>query len=377
MQNISAGRTVRRQPQPLARCEGNKVIQTPFSTAGFTAHGFLRHRFMPLYEPTANMPNGEDLEHQLFGSLALLEKHHALKLTDVSTKPYPYNVMLSYWEAQQQVCNKRNGRELYVIADKDEQVKFAFKETIFQDHTLYYIPVLPLYRLLQLDEKRLCAELLLSVCAYLCQVVNIPHYRDCDSYLGGCYDMLSEWLTDPYNDWDEDVLTRNRSALHAATHFGDIMLRKMYSRYNLDCFATRVATFLPADEWQRECLKVARQALDLCTTHPAGFLFRHINVQDFNGGETDEEDDDDYYDRRDNTLMVEQYIHFCAEGYGNLHEELLEMLNSEFNEKQYTQEPNLMTLFDQSLPEKPDSLDFERGLFELIDNLCDILYQLK
>jgi hypothetical protein len=214
----------------------------------------------------------------------------------------------------------------------------------------------------------------LSVCAYLYQVAQIPYYRDDDSYLNCQYAILEEWLDENWGELDEQDIVLNRSALRSASHYGDIMHRRIYNRYNLDHLQERAEKFCPVDELGRDCLQVAHNAINLAKSYPDGFLFKHIDAGLDEPGE--EEDEDDYYDRNDNTLFLHQYVHFVAETEGRLYDSLFEMINSEFNEKQFSQEPNLITVYDQTLQDKLDSLDFEHGLFELIDELSTILTEL-
>lgn len=375
MQTLSATKRFRRQPQQAARCKGCAVEQATFSTAGFIANGFLNHRFLPLYGEAEQLPENKDMEKGVFNSLSILEKYYFLQPLDVSDKPYPYNILLAYWDAERQICKGRNDTELLIVSDKSETVKFATKESAFGGSTLYYIPVLPLYRLMKNRTDKYSADLLLSVFAYLYQVAHIPFYRDEDSFLNCHYAMLEDWLENDMGDLDEQDISFNRSALRSASHYGDIMHRRIYNKYNLENFKDRIDRLKPTNDLGRECLKVAQLALLLWKTYPDGYLFKHID----NGCEEEQgedEDEDDYYDRRDNTLYVHEYVHFIAETEGSLYDSLFEMLNSEFNEKQFTQEPVLITLYDQSLNEKNDTLDFEHGLFALINELCNILNDL-
>ena len=374
MQTLSTDGWVRPQPQRVARGKGSEDKQAKVSTAGFTANGFLNHRFLPLYEPAEELPMTKGLEKWVYHSLSILENYYPLNLLDVSDKPYPYNILLTYWDAERQINNGKNSTELFIISDNAGEVKFAVKETVFNSTTLYYIPVLPLYRLMESGTDKKSAELLLSVCAYLYQVAQIPYYRDDDSYLNCHYAMLEDWLEEDWGELDEQDIALNRSALRSASHYGDIMHRRIYNKYNLEHLQERPEKFCPADELGRDCLQVAKTAIALAKSYPDGFLFKHI---DRGFDETsEEEDEDDDYDRSDNTLYLHQYVHFVAETEGRLYDSLFEMINSEFNEKQFSQEPNLVTIYDQTLQDKPDSLDFERGLFELIDELSTILNEL-
>ncbi|MES2108931.1 MAG: hypothetical protein V4577_09305 [Bacteroidota bacterium] len=377
MQTLSATTSIQQGLRPVTRCEGSQSEQTPVSPCGFIADGFLNHCFLPIYEPAAELPDIKEVEEGVFNSLSLLEKHYDIALLDVSDKPFPYNILLAYWNAEQQVCKGKSYTELFIISDDTENVKLATKEYVSTGHTLYYIPVLPLYRLLKSGKDKRSAELLLSVCAYLYHITGVPYYRDEDSYLFYHYEILEDWIENDLDQMDERDINFERSALRSANHYGDIMQRKLFNKYHLEHFSERVQQFQADSLFAEQCLKLATNALDLWTSFPDGFLFRHIGDSFPEKEESSEEDDDEYNEEeRDNTILLSEIVHFIAENEGSLYDSLAEMVNSEFNEKGSTQEPVLVKVYDHQLDENNDTLDFERRLFDLIDNLCVLLNDL-
>ncbi|MBD1395117.1 hypothetical protein [Mucilaginibacter glaciei] len=376
MQTLSANTDIQQGFRPVTRCTGSQPEQTPFSPGGFTADGFLNHRFLPLYEPFAELPDIKDLEKGVFNSLSILEKQYDIQVMDVSDKPYPYNILLAYWNAEQQVCKGKSDTELFIISDNTDKVKLATKEYISTGHTLYYIPVLPLYRLLKSGTDQRSAELLLSVCAYLYQITGVPYYRDEDSYLFYYYEILEDWIENDLDQMDEQDIYLQRSALRSANHYGDIMQRKLFNKYQLDHFAQRVQQFHGHSDFSAECLKLAKKALALWIFFPDGHLFSHINDCFPEKEESNENDDGYHEEERDSTIMLSEFVHFIAENEGSLYDSLAEMVNNEFNEKSSTQEPVLVKVYDDQLAGNTDTLDFERRLFNLIDNLCVLLNDL-
>ncbi len=377
MQTLSAATGIQQGIRQVARCSGGQPEQTPVSPCGFTADGFLSHRFLPLYEPAAELPEIKDLETGVFNSLSILEKQYDIKVMDVSDKPYPYNILLAYWNTEQQICKEKSYTELFIISDDTDQVKLATKEYVSTGHTLYYIPVLPLYRLLKSGKDKRSAELLLSVCTYLYHMTGVPYYRDEDSYLFYHYEMLEDWIENDFDQMDEQEMNLQRSALRSAKHYGDIMQRKLFNKYHLDHFEERVQQFRTHNDFSEECLKLAKSALDIWASFPDGHLFKHIGNSFPEKEESNKEDDDEYdEDESDSTILLSEIVHFIAENEGSLYDSLAEMVNSEFNEKCHTQEPVLVKIYDQQLDGNNDTLDFERRLFALIDNLCILLNDL-
>jgi hypothetical protein len=377
MQTLSGITSVQQGLRQVTRCEGSQTEQTPVSPCGFTADGFLNHCFLPLYEQAAELPDLKEVEKGVFNSLSILEKQYDIQVMDVSDKPYPYNILLAYWNAEQQVCKGKSYTELFIISDDAENVKLATKEYVATGHTLYYIPVLPLYRLLKSGKDKRSAELLLSVCAYLYHITGVPYYRDEDSYLFYHYEILEDWIENDLDQMDERDINFERSALRSANYYGDIVQRKLFNKYHLEHFAERVQQFRAHSPFTEECLKLATNALALWASFPDGFLFRHINDSFPEKEESSEEDDDEYNEEeRDSTILLSEIVHFIAENEGSLYDSLAEMVNSEFNEKGSTQEPVLVKFYDQQLDGNTDTLDFERRLFDLIDNLCILLNDL-
>ncbi|RWY48336.1 hypothetical protein [Mucilaginibacter gilvus] len=377
MQTLSATTGIQQGLRPLTRCTRSQPEQAPVSPCGFTADGFLNHRFLPLYEPAAELPEIKDLETGVFNSLSIFEKQYDIKVMDVSDKPHPYNILLAYWNAEQQVCKGKSHTELCIISDDADKVKLATKEYVSTGHTLYYIPILPLYRLLKSGKDKRSAELLMSVCAYLYHITGIPYYRDEDSFLFYHYEILEDWIENDVDQMDERDVNSERSALYSANYYGDIMQRKLHNQYHLEHFAERVQQYRAHTDFEEGCLKLAKDALDLWSSFPNGILFRHVNdsfpeKEDSNG----EDNDDGYYDEMDSTIRLSEIVHFIAENEGSLYDSLSEMVNSEFNEKSSTQEPVLIRVYDEQLAGNTDTLDFERRLFELIDNLCILLNDL-
>jgi len=367
METISANRRIRNKPQPSARCAGSKKGQSPFGSCGVVTDGFLRHQFLPLYEQTETIPDKKQVEAGVFSSLSRLAESCSFQPINVADKPYPYNVLLAYWDATQQINDHNRDMELFIVTGENGKALLSTKETVDTGQTLYYIPVLPLCRLLKDKRQKRTAELLLSVFAYLYHVAAIPYYRDSDSYLFYHYEVLEEWMEDEADQDGEQDHLRNKSALQKANHFGDVMERKIFNLYQLNHFKERADRFNPKDDLGKECLKIARTALDMWDKFLGQTIYGHINNEVAEDGEEDEEQEE--------SIRINEYISFIAETEGSLYDSLSEIVNSEFQEKACIQKPMITTLYNQS-GKQGDTLDFERQLFALILGLCTLLNEL-
>lgn len=279
---------------------------------------------------------------------------------------YPYNREVALWTVRQLLQESQSvGIVIDLITDGNGRLSLTAEETYCTGNTLYYIPVVPLFYLLQSNSTKKAAELLLCACAYLFHRAGVPYYRDDDSYLYWQYDMLREWVEDEPEAWEDDSLLHNRSQLHAAGHIGDVVQRKLWNPCHLRGLAAKVHAFAPTDSFGQDCLAVAAQALYLLEHYPNESLYRHADqsvLPDYDADQYAEED----------CITMDKYISFCAETKGWLYNSLSEMVNSEFGECSQLQEPVLRHTFDGSLPQGR-SLDFEVRLFTMLNDLCFIL----
>lgn len=364
MGSLSAVRRTGRKYEQSAQRTGSKEEQKTLRTKGFITDGFLKHPFLPLYRQEGVQPDKEQSEKGFFNSLSTLCGCYGLQPMDVSGKPYPYNILLSYWDASQRLRNLNTDIELTIVTDENEAVMLSTRETAYSGSTLFYIPVLPLYRLLQDRRQRKCAELLLSVFAYLYQVACVPYYRDDDSYLCYHYEVLEESADE---DTDNACSPQYRSEFKTASRYGDIMQRRIYSTYHLNHFGERIDNFMPKDTFGRDCLKTAKAAFKLWRQYPDHTIYQHIHGSDVQDEEADEEQEE--------CIRINEYISFIAENKGSLYDNISEMVNSEFNERAFVQEPAVTRVYD-GLQSNDGNLDFERQLFAMITDLCTLLNDL-
>src|ERR1700744_6249772 len=191
---ISAIKRTGRNDGTPARCRAGKTEQAAIRTCHTPADGFLRHQFLPLYKPSVMLPDKRKVEKQLLRSLSRLAGAHGFTPIQVDDKPYPYNLLLSFWHAREILRCEAKDMTLWIDMPDNGQAAFATTDTVDTGATLFYIPVIPLYELLQNRGTRAGGTLLLSVCSYLCRIAGISYYRQDDTYLYWHYEMLAEWM---------------------------------------------------------------------------------------------------------------------------------------------------------------------------------------
>ncbi len=358
MATLSATRQIRKKQQPPTRCTGSEKQQVKLSSVGTLTDGFLRHQFLPLYEQDSELPESKKIEKDFFESLRILTEHYGFETIAVRDKSYPYNILLAKEQIQKQLKKLEQDIELSIVQDDKEIVKLATKHSYYTNMTLYYIPVLPLYRLLQNKKQKRTAELLLSVFAYLYHIAGIPYYRENNTNLSYQYEYVQEWLMD-WDESDDKELSTMSSECNKASYYGDILFRKLYNLYHLNNFKQRIDNYRPSTDFEKKCLTVAKTAWELMIQYPDHNIFRNTSNQNF--------------DEFDGVIRAKQYISFIAENEGVLFENISRAINDEFNECSEIEEPTFLQIFDSENLYSKEKLDFEYHLFPLLIDLCTLL----
>lgn len=339
----------------------NRQRQTEVSTNTNVANGFLKTTFLPKLEIMKTLQSPmeiEKIETDFYYSLCAVARHYnGFEPTDTRTFGYPYNIALSVWEVENHLKrNVRNWNSLRLIQDDKGKTFFISEEQYNTGTTLYYIPVIPLYKMLKDPKKKRAARLLLSVFAYLYHVADIPYYRQEDAYLYWQYEMISDWIEQD----DEAELDSRKEELKVAQWCGEKVEQKIFNRKNLEVFGRRITTFRPKNDFEQECLDVAQGMFTLYTEYPATTVFQHAKYAD------------DEAEQEDEVIAMNKYISFIADGKGWLYETLAESVNNEFNECGTTEEPTVLKEFSGASVTNCN-LEFESRLFPLIGDLCYLL----
>ncbi len=353
-------------PAAIKQEEGCRRIaagQDAVCPAGAATYGFLKVRFLPhiVGQPVTAAPADEE---DFYCSLALLCDHYGLPPMETRYLGFPYSKAVALWEVKRMLRARQEHIEIVQGGNAKSSLVLQAEETCNTGNTLYYIPVVPLYYMLQDRRAKRAAQLLLCTCAYLYHAVGIPYYTDNSSYLCWQYDMIREWVEDDPEGWEQDDYNSNRSQLNTAEHIGNVMQRRLWNPCHLNRFGELVEQFKPLDSFGCNCLSVAEKALGLWRDHPQGHVYRHADT-----AVLDEGDDDSY---EGDCITMDKYIGFCAATNGWLYRTIAECVNSEFNECRDIQQPMLTRTFDGRAQET-DSLDFDCRLFALIDDLCYLL----
>jgi len=364
METASANSRIHDRPQQAQRRSGSQGQRAAQRTAATAADGFLSSSFAPKYTPAAKLPKRKETEGDFFKSFSRLKKHYGIELASYRRLPYPYNVLLTKQELDRKLRLKDRRRELLIVRQDNQEVCLSVRENFRRMYSLYYVPVIPVYHLWQTPEHRPTAELLTAVCAYLYVEAGLSYYRDEATYMYYNYEILQEWMLDAT---DEDGESRDQeiACLNEAEQAGDFIQSKMRNKAFRESLAEFIGNFCPATPYQSQALAIAKKTLTLWQAHPGGNLFEHCSLIP---------EDEDEYDCS-NTVYMHEYISFIGSSTDAVSDTLFEMVENDFNERGQSQEPEMLTHFHEALPAYADKLGYAAQVFDLITDLCTLLYE--
>lgn len=362
----------------------NTKRPTEVSSCESASNGFLKTTFLPIFKESNSqklfIKSRKDLnqiqkkktktESDFYQSLSQLAEHYGIKPMETKDFEYPYNIVLSIWDIKKQLNAKIEHWDSIQLVGNGDKTYFTSKERYNTNATLYYIPVIPLYKMLKEKNRKKTAQLLLSVCSYLYRNVNIPYYRQEDSYLYWTYEMLGDWIEE-----DEEIDENNqyKKEIQQAVIIGDFMEQKISHTKNIEFFEQRLNQFKPKNDFDKECFQLSEKSYRLYKDYPEESFFRNVKYNNISEQKNTDEDNDRYsYDDEETVISMDKYVSFYADDKGFIHQNIIDNVNNEFNEYGELQEPIIFKNFDGS-PLDTDTLDFEDRLFELINHFTFIL----
>ncbi|SKA33175.1 hypothetical protein SAMN04488128_103784 [Chitinophaga eiseniae] len=339
-----------------------KKGQTQAGSPADAANAFLKCQFLPkLFAPQSSQDCGDTalVEQQFYDSLSELCTHYNITPIPSRQYGYPYNVTLALWDTERKLKDKVENWQTVRLTRREEWIFITSIERIDTGPYLYYIPVIPLYKMLHDCQHEKAGQLLLSLCSYLYQVAGIPYYRNEGSFLYWQYEMMEQWVAE---EEDCEGKEEQLKEIEDARQIGDYIYKEIAGMKQLNAFAERLAVFGAGNDFEKECFDVAASAFALYTQFPNECIFR-------NGSREEEQEDyDEYYG---DVLSMDKYISFYADTKGLLSENLCSTVNMNFDECIAKEEPCIQKHFDGE-PVTGD-LSFEMRLFALIGDLCYIL----
>ncbi|MES2278662.1 MAG: hypothetical protein V4592_21710 [Bacteroidota bacterium] len=344
-----------RQVKPFTRCKRNSAQSVKERTAGHRRNGFLTHQFKPFWAFEGSKGR---VEREFLHSLSQLCEYYGLPISPPKNVVFPQSIYQTWCLVCEALKAKGSQLDCFIACDDDHVATLATVSRYDTGMNLFYIPVRPLWHWAQSAEAQKLANLLLGICAYLHQVVQIPFYTENSSYLGGQYQMIEDWVNDDQDDADDRQSQLDE--LYTMHNAGLKLHEQIRNPHYLEQFSHIVSDFQPVDDWEKGWEAIAVEFLALYQKYPQRSIFDNIH-----SGLLYPEDED--------RISADQYISFYWSGEGYLAETLFDTVNCNFQEIPYMDEPMHLQIFDR-LPEhdKPD-FDFEDRLFEQVWRFCKLL----
>lgn len=354
---------VRQLATKTKRCKPSAERQAEIRTNSNATNGILKCTFLPKLKTAPSVQACQKTERDFYKSLSQLAEHYSIEPMQTHSFKFPYNVVLAMWDMEAKAKRTNINWDGFKLIQDSTKTYFTSEERYNTGTTLYYIPIVPLFKMLKDPKRKKTAQLLISVCSYLYHIAQIPYYRQEESYLYWLYEMMNDWVE---QDEETEETESYKSGLRNAEYIGEKMEQKLFNRSNLKVFEQRLNRFKSVDTFDRECWQVACNAFALCTEYPNTTIFSNATLPE-----------KDPYDNDENEIIgMEKYISFIADTKGWLYESLSDTINNEFNEYGAMEEPTISKRFDGS--EIPTAnLDFENRLFGLLNDLSGILYEYK
>ncbi len=361
MVQLSTHRKFCRRTRTAERRKRNQKIKTKNRTCRDRANGFLNHEFLPvLINPADEIKAWQKIENDFFNSLDNLSALYGFELLNVRGKVFPYNIALSFAHAEACMKKLQPDLSLVIIQDEFHPATVATVKTFNTRTTLYFINIKPLYELLQDKKRKQAGVLLESVFSYLYKIVKIPYYMDISTYMRYCYERVVEWITYETDEADEEQKKEDLADLDACFHAGGKIRQKINDAKILKQFKKRIESFKPLNQWDKELLGICRQVFSMLED------FKDASMKDmFLEGLLEQNKEDRVY--------PEQYISFYYNDDNWINENILEQVNNDIMEMSAMEEPSSIQFFDEPQKTEIHNLDFPVRLFDLINELCDLL----
>ncbi|MDR6919536.1 hypothetical protein [Chryseobacterium sp. 2987] len=350
---------------------GNSKGQKKVCASNHVTDDFLRTSFLPKLKGnnlTQISGKSAKLERDFFKSLSGLAEHYSIEIESVDNDKFefPYNINLALAETKQLLKKTVATWGKIQLINEGKKAYLVVEERYYTGNTLFYIPVLPLFRMLKDKKHHKNAQLILSVFSYLYHIADIPYYRQEASYLYWEYEMLKDWVLDDVYFQEDDEEDHRIDEIGIAEWVGSNMEKKIRNKNNLTFFDDRINKFKPKNQFDENCLLIARNAISIYHTYPQTDIFRNASsILDDTGEEIDEQ-----------IIPMERYISFYADNDGWLADTLFETVNNQFQEYGEMQEPVIFKHFDGRDIQGMD-LAFEHLLFDLMHDLIDVLNDYK
>ena len=353
METTTAVRGMGRAIRPPARCKRGTAQPAEKRTARVSGNGFLSHQFKPFWGFNGDRDRAErEFKH----SLSNLCQYYGLPIPECVNGIFPQNIYQTWQVIAEKLKAKDKQLECIIASDESHVATLTTVNRYDTGMCLYYIPVRPLWHWVQSSQAQKMAELLLSIFAYLHQVVSIPFYTEPHSYLAGEYEMMAEWVNEDDSE-DNTYRQQQLDELYTMRNAGLKLHEQLRKPDYVGRFESIVINFDAVDEWEIEWHSIALGFLELYRQYTERSIFDNIHAYLL-------------YPADEQRVGADQYISFYWSGDDCIAESLFSSIECSLQEMAYTDEPMQVVQFDHLPEPTAQGFDFETRLFDLIHRLC-------
>lgn len=343
-----AGQNKRRS----AGTQGKPKVSTPAPVV----NGFLNHSFTPLADKEQeDIGDCKKMEREFFSSLSNLAALYQFELPDTQGIMFPLNIMEAF--AYAQVCLNRCNPKLNLFILQEQQTYLATARSLPVGGYLYYVAIYPVVQLIE-NQRYAQANLMLALFSYLYQIAGIPFYTDYYSYVGGNYACIENWIAEE-DDCDEDRSAQVQQ-LQRINKDGKKIERKINKCKPLNQFKRRLDKFKPQSATDNLIKELSSKFYGLYQAYPKSRIENAVWNGLFNPGEEDR-------------ITPDLYLSFMYDYKDCISEDLFSTISEHHNNMGVIDEPVAFQRFDTPQQQERHDLDFETRIFDLIDELIDLL----
>ncbi len=360
MPTVRTNRAVcRKVKSPAGRKRGQKS-KIAFGAGQSIAPDFLKQRFAPLsFNEAGNSSIWEKIEHSFFASVNNLCALYKIEFVEDASLSFPMNIAAAYRYLKKELTI--SAPLLYlVIAENRGKTTVATIKSLNKDYDLFYVPLNALDELHR-DRNKDCFQLALSIFGYLNEHAKLPLLCEND-YLTGCYEAITEWVTNADNELDADEYNSNCAELKAMHKKIRILEKAVHDPQHLSAFQSRLQVFKPRTATEKRLKAVARKFYSLYQQYPNRSFHRNIHCSHLE----EEEGERGYPDH---------YFSFFWDDHCWIHDHLMEYVNCDLQEMAEFEVPVAVQYFDRKQKSATHCFPFENKLLTLMDELCSILYR--
>ena len=359
MAPVQSDRKIRRKTGYTTHGSRSTKNKKTLGTASHGRLGFLNDTFTPLMQLEKPKCSWQQMEKDFFLSLDHFCQLYHPEVPDTTQQSFPFNIAAIYQHLHAWMQKHYPDTNLLLLQKDSGHTFLATAQNVNTGMTLFYIPIFPVVCLLAERKKKQQSDLLLSIFAYLYQIVGIPFYTQ-EVFVKSMYQRTMEWILDSSEEWDSDTLTHLRKDFQELFREGKRMVKRLKATLHLRTFGKRCKQFQAKNKDDKRLAEIAVKFHQLYQTYPDKSI--HQNMM---GGFSE-----DYEDER---VYPEQYISFVYRVTGILYDNFSELVNMELQEKTYIHEPTMLQTFDHSQTSIEHDLQFEIQLLDLLHELSYLL----